>query len=52
VASPEFRDELEKLATQYAFVRPRLMEHSEKWVPGITAYYMGSISRDLAELPL
>jgi|SRR5690554_1504672 len=47
---PDSREALSQLITQYAFVRPRLMQHGEKWVPGITAYYMGNISRDLAKL--
>ncbi|MCG7201481.1 hypothetical protein MD273_17220 [Marinobacter pelagius] len=48
--APGLTDSVERLANQYAFVRPRLLDHSQKWVPGITAYYMGNISQDLAAL--
>lgn len=51
-AHPELEEAVARLNSHYEFVRPRLMEHGKKWVPGITAYYMGNISRDLAGLPL
>ncbi len=49
---PQSREALGRLATEYGFVRPRLMAHGEKWVPGIAAYYLGNISRDLAVITL
>lgn len=49
---PVHAQALERLKDQYAFIRPRLLEHGKDWVPGITAYYMGNIAEALASLEL
>ncbi|MOA49751.1 hypothetical protein D3C78_1726710 [compost metagenome] len=42
--------ELHKLKQKYDFIRPRLLQHDQKWVPGSAAYYLGQVGDGLARL--
>lgn len=42
--------ELGKLKGKYEFIRPRLLQHDQKWVPGSAAYYLGQVGDGLARL--
>lgn len=42
--------ELGKLRQKYDFIRPRLLQHGQKWVPGSAAYYLGQVGDGLARL--
>jgi hypothetical protein len=42
--------ELSKLRRKYDFIRPRLLNHQQGWVPGGAAYYLGQVTEGLARL--
>lgn len=42
--------ELAGLRHKYDFIRPRLLQHEQKWVPGGAAYYLGQVGDGLARL--
>lgn len=42
--------QLGKLRQKYDFIRPRLLQHDQKWVPGSAAYYLGQVGDGLARL--
>lgn len=42
--------ELDKLKRNYDFIRPRLLQHDQSWVPGSAAYYLGQVGDGLERL--
>jgi hypothetical protein len=42
--------DLSKLRRKYDFIRPRLLNHEQGWVPGGAAYYLGQVTDGLARL--